>query len=119
MTTVVDPTGTPAPVYNKSGTTIVSVEAGHAPPPSGPPVPEPIPHQSERTISVVDLTNNEENAVELPSGADVGDVVEVYHSGETLLQVMAPSGETIDTTSGALFRKTDATTWRRIATFSE
>lgn len=113
MTTVVDPLGTPAPVYNRSGTAIVSVTANDTTPPS-------IPRVSGWTVALV-ATGQDDRAVKLPSGADIGDVVEVYVATGTAFQasVHPPSSETIhgsstpaDVSSGRLFRKTGSSDWQ-------
>ena len=93
MTTVIDPTGTPTIVYNRSGTTIVGLVGGDSlyknP---GPFVPignegVDIPRLSETTILLATITTTHDgsgnvsgwNSVfRLPSAADIGDVVEVY-----------------------------------------
>jgi hypothetical protein len=118
--TVVDPTGSPSPIYNRSGTTVVNMAAGHAT--SGTPqsFATVIPVSSGHTIAIVTLTNNEQNAVSLPSG-EVGDVVEVYlASAVTTLIVVSPSGQSIVPTStpslsnGAIFRKVSSAVWHYV-----
>lgn len=122
MVTVVDPNGTPAPVYTRSGTTIQTINASGTTSigstliiaPSG--------------WSVVIVTVNvdpDDRAVRLPQSAPIGDVVEVYATGSGSTASVFPfSGDSIEGVSppltvplggsGALLRKTDATIWRVI-----
>ncbi len=89
MTTVVDPVGTPTIIYNRSGTTIVSLTGGFSSvgvPPVGNDGVD-IPHFSQTTIllATADIVHDGGgvnvsgyNAVfRLPS-AEIGDVVEAY-----------------------------------------
>lgn len=125
MTTVSDPLGTPVPSYNRSGTTIIGLVGGtHG-------APTPIPLVSGTTVVIVapDMSNN--NTVELPTGADVGDVVEVYPetqgSGGKAFYVVPPSGETIGGGAvsgesglyGIVLRKISSTDWRGIMSAAE
>lgn len=107
MTTVVDPLGTPQPVFNRSGTAIVSLNADVSPGPA-------LPVVAGVLIALVAVLSGGGQFVQLPSGADIGDVVEVYgntaNASWTVLSVMAPFGETI------IFRKVSATNWRTIGT---
>ncbi len=116
MTTVSDPTGTPSPVYNRSGVAILPrVTSGN---------PTVIPNVvCERTVVVVDLGMN--NQVELPGNCEIGDAVEVYYSepsGEgNALVILPPDGDDFvngvagvslnRASGGAFFRKFDASTW--------
>lgn len=125
MTTVLDPLGTPSPSYNRSGTTIIGLVGGtHG-------SPTPIPLVSGITIVIVtpDVSNN--NTVELPIGADVGDVVEVYPetqgTGGKGYNAVPPSGETVGGGAvtgasgifGVILRKVSSTDWRGITSASE
>lgn len=116
MVTVVDPGGTPAPVYNRSGTTLQSIAA------TGTNFAGAAPITAPSGYSVVLITPSANNdGVILPSGAEIGDVVETYPVGGTV-NVYAPSGETIAGNAslqlsnpfGTLIRKTSATNWRYI-----
>lgn len=125
MTTVVDPAGTPVPIFTRSGTTIVEVLASGTTQGSG----ALIPNASGYTVAVCKTDNNGgKNAVVLPTSAEIGDLVEIHAvalpaTGGVNLFVFPPSGETID--EGAanaaagwngpysrLFRKMSATGWR-------
>lgn len=119
MTTVIDPAGTPVPVYNRSGTTIVEITATAATPT---PV-YPIAAASGHTVALVDVPNPGGFGppdIELPGGADTGDVVEAYVTGASV-NFVAASGDTlvaanpsVDANKGAWFRKTSATVWMLI-----
>lgn len=115
MTTVVDPGGTPVLVYNRSGTTIVEVVGGST--------PTPIPHVSCWTVALVTNTVGNDK-VELPSNAEIGDVVEVYPiAGGPDGEVALPSGDSFFTyggssslppEAGVIFRKVTSTKWAAI-----
>jgi hypothetical protein len=115
MTTVVDPSGTPVPVFNRSGVTIVSVSATGTTQGAA----AAISAASGQTIALVTISENN-TAVKLPSTADIGDLVEVYAFGGTV-KVFPSSGETLNGNSnaqdvqdvyGRLFRKVSATAWK-------
>jgi len=81
MTTVIDPSGTPSPVYNRSGKTIILGLQGGAQ--TGPNFPLPIGNvgvpitsYSEVTV-VIGLGNVTGYVLLLPSTAEIGDVVMV------------------------------------------
>jgi hypothetical protein len=105
MTTVVSPSSSPTPVYNRSGVTVVSVTAGAQ---SGEqPVGNdgtPIPQYSGVTVALVTTANtapNGSSVVLLPSGAEIGDVVEVYLFSTTdpnqpvQINLFPPVGESV------------------------
>jgi hypothetical protein len=127
MTTIIDPTGTPTIVYNRSGTTIVSLVGGFTPintpgSPNGNAGVD-IPRLSETTIALI-TTNTVHDAggvnisgrnevVRLPI-ADIGDVVEIYlvsadnqsggpavfpQIGEQVLSIGEPGGAISDGTN--------------------
>jgi hypothetical protein len=73
MTTVIDPAGTPIPVFNKNGATIVSVTPNGTVRSGA----TEIPNLSGLTIALVD-PDASNTAVKLPSNGDIGDVIEVY-----------------------------------------
>jgi hypothetical protein len=119
MTTVVDPSGTPQPIFNRSGVTIVDVVAT-----SGAPA-APIPHQSGYTIARLTTSGTSPAPeAELPASAEVGDVVEVHYLTNALLLIAPPSAESFASFGGltepinggesATFRKIDPATWSRI-----
>ncbi len=140
MVSIIDPLGTPTPVYNRSGVTVVTVAAG---PPVDPSVgnstdaPE-IPHLSGHTIAIVTtnpghlVDNRTQQPILLPSNAEVGDVVEVYQDGgpdgRFSLALYAPVGSSLGpgfsvnngtsafniTVTNIICRKVNATTWRLI-----
>lgn len=113
MTTVVDPTGTPVPVYNRGGMTIVFLIGGDESPPT------PIPHVSGHTV-VVTTPGMDGNNYELPTNAEIGDVVEIRGNG---VDVRAAVGESVRGAAGGggggatgvgfgtTFRKISATEW--------
>lgn len=88
MVTVVDPGGTPIPVYNRSGETIVQVSGG------SPANPTPIPSFSGVTVAVTTHSASGDH-YRLPSGAEVGDVAEICSADGVNQDVVAPAGETI------------------------
>ena len=125
MTTVVDPSGTPSPVYNKSGTTVIEMaatglnQAGAA----------PIVALSGHTVVLATPSADENgdhtgDGVALPSAAVIGDVVEVYIGTVNLfVKVYPPSGNNLNlasngvvkvdrgTAPGAIFRKVTSNGW--------
>lgn len=121
MTTVVDPGGMPVAIFNKSGKAALDIAISVGP--SEPIVP--IPHYAGHTIARVAVTSigsPEDGGVELPSAAEIGDVVEVVRIATMVpgpLIVFAPAGETIDGAASASmggftrFNKVDTTDWRR------
>lgn len=115
MTTVIDPAGTPLPVFNRSGAAIVDVSPAHGG------APATIPHYSSLTIVRVMPTGSPGSGaiqLDLPAGADVGDVVEI-HLAQVSAFVNPPSGEgffsgnsqEISPQGGRPFRKIDAGVW--------
>lgn len=119
MTTVIDPAGTPVPVFNRTGIAVVdmAIDIG----PSEPIVP--IPHFAGTTIARVtatDVGDPDDGGVELPASAEIGDKVEIAQmSGSANFRVYAPAGETIDGSPWAnvgvflWLRKIGSTDWRR------
>lgn len=124
MVTVVDPNGTPAPVYTRSGVTLQTIAGNGSTLGSA----TPIVALSGHTIVIVETTNSPlDEAVVLPDDAQIGDLVEVYskEDGGPGALVFPPSGEDIGQPaskrasqggSGCLFRKVSATQWRFIHT---
>lgn len=113
MTTVIDPGGTPVPVYNRSGTTIVQLAGDH------PSTPTVIPAISGWTV-VITITGAGGDSYRLPAGAEIGDIVELHAADANAQDLFAPSGETIRGQSSiglssmggsGLFRKFSATQW--------
>ena len=91
MTTVIDPAGTPIPVFNKNGATMVNVT------PNGTVRlgATEIPNLSGLTIALVD-TDVSNTAVKLPSNGDIGDVIEVYClNGSHDVKIYAPDSQYI------------------------
>lgn len=114
MTTVVDPLGTPVIIYNRSGVAIVEIEAANSP-------VEVVPRVCGHMVVLVTTTQSSSH-VQLPSDAEIGDVVEVHLVNETHVKVFmdTPSGESIIFTgevhhgTGCLFRKLSSTLWGRV-----
>jgi len=140
MTTVIDPAGTPVPVYSRSGTTIVPLTAGLSPAETtsiaqvvGDDGVE-IPSYSQTTVAVVTCSGSSgayRVAAVLPVAAEIGDVVEVYPTGSRDARVYPPVGEAIGSRpastgaefesgvgvallSGTSFRKVSASQWMPI-----
>lgn len=115
MTTILDPGGSPSPIYNKDGTTIDAVAcaglnaAGSA----------AIVRYAQVTV-VVATTSVNNRGLHLPTDAEIGDVVEVYQDTQDPVAVVYPvtgslilsfgSGGT-GVGSGASFRKVTSDTW--------
>lgn len=135
MTTVIDPAGTPTPVYNKSGKVIIAMNGSGSGSTSVPPVGNTsaaIPHYAERTI-VVGTTNNPSYGFLLPA-ADIGDeVVVLLDPASTFGSVVFPQiGESIagfptstgtnnaagsgaaQPQQGATFIKVSSTSWQTL-----
>lgn len=119
MTTVVDPSGTPEPIYNRSGTTISELTAGT----TSPFAPAPIVRHTGTTIVLVTtVSSGDQTYVTLPDDADVGDVVEVHCMGAVGVNVLVPTGGPLDIVGAApnhsiVFRKisaTDPRPWRQV-----
>lgn len=80
--------------------------------------PTLIPHVSGHTIVVCTLSSGNDT-LELPSGAEVGDIVEIYSADANGGNVVHPAGESVagngggDTSlnSPTLFRKLAPTLW--------
>jgi hypothetical protein len=118
MTTVVDPSGTPVPVYNRGGTTIASLAAAGSTQGDA----AQIQHVAGYTVVLVTVTDTA-RAIELPAGAEVGDVVEVHiaSTAGTGVLIFPPNGESLLTgntsatvgqsSGGLLFRKVGQTSW--------
>ena len=132
MTTVVDPSGTPVPVYNRSGTTIVTVNggptvsstAGSAIGDDGTPIPSV--SQTTIVLAVSAPYDGHHNIVfRLPADAEIGDVVEVYrfsgenpvvfpNAGEAIGSLAASTGTNTGvgvSAASASFRKISSTQW--------
>lgn len=115
MTTIIDPSGSPSPVYNRSGTTVMTVVANGTTLGSA----TPIPYYSGETIVRIEASDDPRHtAVVLPDDAEIGDTVEAYATGYPAA-VFAPTGTTIITSTqkqvtddGARFRKVSATRWQ-------
>lgn len=119
MTTVVDPFGTPAPIYNRSGATIIPLTAGT----TSPFAPTAIVRHTGITIALVTtISSGDFTFVTLPDDADIGDIVEVHCMGPVNLTVLVPTGGPLDsvgvaTNHSTAFRKisdTDSRPWRQI-----
>lgn len=120
MVTVVDPNGTPSPIYTRSGTTIDTViPAGTT---QG--TATPIVTVCGRSIIVCPNYVAENAGVILPSSVDIGDVVEFYYEGYPV-KIYPDSGSQINThgsdvpiqpggNGNILIRKITSDQWRTI-----
>lgn len=121
MTTIIDPAGTPIPVYNRSGTTIIELVC----PATTPQTVVSITSVSQTTVifaeAVIDPME-QPPAVELPTGAQIGDVVEIFvkntTGGSEQVIVLPPAGQTLSDAQvgvaknfGKYFRKLTSTAW--------
>jgi hypothetical protein len=116
MTTVVNPNGTPAPVYNRSGITIETV-AGAA-------QASPTLVNVEAGTTVILVTSAGGSWVQIPAGLEIGSVIEVYKAtysdsattqlsgGETFVQ-----GNTGNWAGTVIARKTSSSHWHIISSF--
>jgi len=123
MTTIVDPLGTPVPVYNRSGVAIVSVSATGMSGSDGASIPTVSGHTIVLLSCNIGPISNNIYAV-LPSGTEIGDLLEVYSVdiSQGIPLIVPASGETINSGHtdqismnsgrGALFRKTSSTNWQ-------
>jgi len=130
MVTVIDPAGTPTPVYNRSGKTVVFISGGHASTPGG--IGNDgtlVPIYSEHTIAVVAVSGSD-HIVTFDTGAQVGDMVTVVAAAGSTAgpTVFPPVGESIEQSStstgtntvgyglgtllGATFIKISSTNWQ-------
>jgi len=132
MITLIDSSGTPTPLYNRSGTTIVSMIAGPSDPYPATWTPVYIPCHTEMTIALVttDVSSNQGYVI-LPFDAELGSMVEVHCVGaepEDGLSILYRPGNT-DSGSylsvgpppnrSAVFRKTSANGgWRVVGSTS-
>lgn len=116
MTTIVDPSGSPSVVYNRSGTTIIPVTASGTTQGAA----TEIPNISGEQVIMVTVSSGSHYAVKLNASADIGTVVEVYQaSGPVAFHVFAPTSQSINGDTGAditgigvRFRKVASTDWR-------
>lgn len=116
MTTITDPAGSPAVVYNRSGTTIVNLTANGTS--SG--TATVIPAASKETVAVV-TTDSSNKAVILPPSPEIGDLVKVFGAPgiSAPVSIFPPSGMSfasagagpITLLSGGNFRYLAANTW--------
>ena len=120
MATIIDPLGTPSVVYNLSGTVLIDMNAAGTDASTGAQIPNVCGH----AIVVVTYIDGSNHAVVMPSGNDVGDIIEVFGTFvfNNTIGVFPASGETFGTVSqvdirndrGCRFIKTSNTSWRFI-----
>lgn len=76
--------------------------------------------ESGHPCVIVIVSGSLQNYCRLPSGAAIGDIVEMYSSGDNMSFILAPDGEAflksdaspkVRTDAGTLFRKVSATKW--------
>lgn len=115
MVTVVDPNGTPAPVYTRSGTTIQEITANGLTQNDA----TQIVAVSGWTVVVVNTPDTSNNSVKLPDNALIGDLVEIHKAGASL-EIFPAAGDSInsqppnDPAAGRLFRKFTSTNWKAV-----
>jgi len=97
MATIIDPLGTPSVVYNRSGTVLIAIDAAGLIASTGAAIPNVCGH----TIVVATWIGVDDQAVVLPSSADIGDIVEIFAVGGETVRVFAPTGETV--AAGVIF----------------
>lgn len=115
MVAIIDPNGTPQPVYTRGGVTIQTVIATGTTFGGAAQIVAP----SGYSVVIADCTDNTDTGVILPDDAQVGDVVEVYPV-DYFAKVYAPDGEGIaendfvqvGDNEGVRLRKVSATLWR-------
>lgn len=120
MATIIDPLGTPSIVYNKSGTVLIAMNAAGNDASTG----AAIPNVSGHAIVVATWVGNSDYAVVLPSGNDIGDIIEIFgvFVFNNTISVFPAAGETVQTGSqvdirqdrGCRFIKTSSTNWSYI-----
>jgi hypothetical protein len=109
-------------VSSATNFTIVEVTAGEISPNN---LQTPIPRSKAVTIALCTSTSiNNAVGVELPAGADVGDIVEIHNVVGDGLAVYHPPGETlygatnlqksVPQRGSRVFRKISATDWRMV-----
>jgi hypothetical protein len=114
MTTIIDPYGTPEPVYTRSGTTIQTVAAAGN---SSLATATPIVAVSGWSVVLVEASTGNDGVI-LPEDAQIGDVVEVHGDAGNdgvMVRVYTPDGFLAvigPNDRGVLCRKTSATAWR-------
>jgi hypothetical protein len=100
MTTVIDPAGSPIPVFNRSGKTIVEVTDSR----DGSGSPLQLTQYSEQTYYEIAFTYPGGGVgtpkVELPSNAEIGDEIIINFTLPASMNVIAAVGETIMVDAG-------------------
>ena len=91
MVTVLDPGGTPIPVYSPDGVTLSAINANGTTQGSA----TQVVRYTSTTVVVVTISSGND-AVELPSSAAIGDLVEVYldDPGGIGIRLFTPGSET-------------------------
>lgn len=130
MTTVVDPAGAPIPIFNKSGTALITLAAAGTTQGAA----AAIPHFAGEIV-VLATVGPSDTAIALPVDAEIGDKVEVHCiTASQGVKVFPPSGDTISEPSsgdgslmvnvsngnrgGVVFRKMTSTNWRYVGSAS-
>jgi hypothetical protein len=126
MTTVIDPLGSPTPVFNRSGRAIFSFAASGDTEMGAPSIPY-VSGEMIVTILTTGAIPTPDRAVKLPSGVDIGDTIELYSDGAA--DLYPASGDSIDGVSSGvsvaisgikttLLRKMSSNSWRIILNLS-
>lgn len=127
MITVVDPGGTPVPVYNKGDQTVVQVNATGSNKGGAASWTRYSRHTILLATSTSDPGGGDHQGVALPTNADIGDVVEIYNVTSSNLSInVYPGGsdtmnggsggmQAIQFNKGLLFRRITATDWRNLS----
>lgn len=119
MTTIVDPAGTPAPVYRDPSTTVLEMDgagpndAAHA---------AVIPMLTQYTVLIATVTSDGARSYKFSADTEIGDMIEIHNGDAGHNPLIFPaSGENIaggnSITLGSacqVFRKTSSTDWRKV-----
>ncbi len=115
MVTVSDPSGTPSPVYNRSGTTIANLTANG----STQAAATAIARVAGWTVVLATIPDINNQALKMPSDAEVGDLVELHRAAQGTSYILFPeSGGKLyadGTANAGISGIAKNTLWRRIA----
>jgi len=104
MTTVIDPLGTPSVIFNRSGTSIMTIAAGLVTSPTAndaPEIPSVCGHMIVLVSTIFRQGLDDSFVIRLPADAEIGDGIEVYPQAATAIplalpaKVLVPVGNTL------------------------